>query len=175
MTAPTGSENQRTDGSPDLSRVSLLWALPEHAEVISRLHAASFDDGWNIAAVAALLAHPGSIAMVATHGVPATVGAFALAQVAADEAEILTIAVDLTWRRKGVAARLVEGIKRGALRSGAQTLFLEVAASNEPAIALYRRVGFAEAGRRRDYYAKRDGTREDAIVMRCALDGGGSG
>jgi ribosomal-protein-alanine N-acetyltransferase len=175
MTTPTGADKQHAGGSPDLSRVSLLWALSEHAEVISQLHAASFDEGWDVAAVAALLAHPGSIAMVATYGVPATVGAFALAQVAADEAEILTIAVDPTWRRKGVAARLVGGIKRGALRSGARTLFLEVAASNEPAIALYRRVGFVEAGRRRNYYAKHDGTREDAIVMRCVLDGGVSG
>lgn len=152
-----------------LKYLSLLWALPDHAEAISRLHSESFDDGWDAAAVARLLANPGSVAMVASAGVPPVIGAFILAQVAADEAEILTIAVAPSWRRNGVAARLVDGVKRGAARSGAQALFLEVAEGNAAAIALYAKAGFAEAGRRKGYYARPDGTREDAIVMRCTL------
>ena len=158
--------------TPDLKHLSLLWALPEHAAEISRLHAGSFDEGWDTGAVTRLLLNPGSVAMVASAGVPPVAGAFILAQVAADEAEILTVAVDPTWRRQGVAARLVEGVKRGAVRGGAQALFLEVAAGNTAAIALYRKAGFAETGRRKGYYARPDGTREDAIVMRCALKGG---
>jgi ribosomal-protein-alanine N-acetyltransferase len=169
MNAPSRPDGQDLGSAPNLERLSLLWALPEHAEAISRLHGAAFDDGWDTAAVTTLLAHPGSVALVASHGTPPVIGGFALAQVAADEAEILTIAVTPQWRRKRVAARLVEGIKRGALRSGAKTLFLEVAASNEPAIALYRAAGFAEVSRRKDYYAKPDGQREDAVVMRCSL------
>lgn len=156
-------------GAPDLAHVSLLWALPDHATAISRLHSSSFDDGWDAAAVTRLLSNPGSVAMVASAGVPPVIGAFILAQVAADEAEILSIAVDPAWQRKGVAARLVDGVKRGALRGGATALFLEVAAGNGPAISLYEKAGFAEAGRRKGYYIRPDGTREDAVVMRCLL------
>lgn len=153
----------------DLRQLSLLWGLPEHAEAISRLHMAIFDTGWDTDAVMRLLAHPGSIALVARHGVPPTMGAFALAQVAADEAEILTLGVDPPWRRKGVGNRLVQGLKRGAARGGARALFLEVAASNVAAIALYAQNGFAETGRRKAYYARSSGPAEDAVVMRCEL------
>ena len=159
---PTGS-------SLDLRQISLLWGLPEHAEPISQLHTAIFDDGWDTSAVMRLLAHPGSIALVARHGVPPTMGGFALAQIAADEAEILTLGVDPSWRRNGVANRLVQGLKRGAARGGARALFLEVAASNEAAIALYAQNGFTETGRRKGYYARPDGPAEDAVVMRCEL------
>lgn len=164
-------ENKHTDPAPaqDLKHLSLLWALPDHAGEISRLHSLLFDDGWDADAVRRLLSNPGSVALMAAAGAPPTIGAFALAQVAADEAEVLSIAVDPTWQRQGVAVRLVEGVKRGASRGGAQTLFLEVAAGNAAAIALYQKTGFAEAGRRKGYYARPDGSREDAIVMRCAL------
>lgn len=167
-----------TDNSPsqpgsgravDLRYVSLLWALPEHAEAISHLHAATFTDAWDAASVSRLISHPGSIALVASAGAPTTLGGFALAQVAADEAEILTLGVIPAWRRKGVANRLVQGLKRGAARGGAHALFLEVAASNEPAISLYAQNGFIEAGRRKGYYAHTDGPAEDAVVMRCEL------
>ena len=156
-------------GALDLRQLSLLWGLPEHAGPISQLHTSIFESGWDAAAVTRLLAHPGSIALVARHGVPPTMGGFALAQIAADEAEIHTLGVDPTWRRQGVANRLVQGIKRGAARGGARALFLEVAASNEPAMALYTRNGFAETGRRKGYYARSDSPADDAVVMRCEL------
>ena len=170
----TNQESDSEDRVPDLTHVSLLWALPDHAEAISRLHSAAFDDGWAAPAVARLLANPGSVAMVAAAGVPPSIGAFVLAQVAADEAEILSIAVDPAWQRHGVAARLVEAVKRGAVRSGARALFLEVADGNAAAISLYRVSGFTETGRRKGYYAHPDGTREDAVTMRCALQPDGS-
>ncbi len=153
----------------DVRQLSLLWGLPEHAEAISQLHSSIFEAAWDTSAVTVLLAHPGSIALVARHGVPPTMGGFALAQVAADEAEILALGVDPSWRRKGVANRLVQGIKRGAARGGARALFLEVAASNAAAIALYAQNGFSEAGRRKAYYARADGPAEDAVIMRCEL------
>jgi len=152
-----------------LTHLSLLWATPEHVAAISRLHATVFDDRWDESAVERLLSNPGSIALLASLSAPAVIGGFVLAQVAADEAEILSIAVTPEWRRKGVARRLVDAVKRGATRGGARALFLEVAASNANAIGLYARAGFAGSGRRRDYYTRKDGTREDAIVMRCEI------
>ena len=167
MNAPIDSDEPAK--TPNLRHLSLLWALPEHAAEIARVHASSFDEPWDAGTVGRLLTNPGSVAMIASTGLPPVIGAFVLAQVAADEAEILMIAVDPAWRRQGVAARLLDGVKRGALRGGAQSLFLEVAESNVAAIALYRKAGFDEAGRRKGYYARAGGSREDAIVMRCAL------
>lgn len=150
-------------------RVSLLWAVQAHAAEIAGLHAKLFETPWNEAAILGLLSHPGSVALVATHGNPVAIGGFAMAQVAADEAEILTIGVSEDWRRHGIGNRLVDGLKRAAARSGAQSLFLEVAESNTAARALYARVGFAETGRRKGYYTRPVGAAEDALILRSPL------
>ncbi|MEZ5854013.1 MAG: ribosomal protein S18-alanine N-acetyltransferase [Hyphomicrobiaceae bacterium] len=149
--------------------MSLLWAVPAHAGPIASLHAQMFPMPWDEAAITGMLAHPGSIAMVASQGGSVAVGGFALAQVAADEAEILTLGVAGEWRRHGVARRLVEAIKRAAARSGAASLFLEVAADNTAAQALYKATGFAESGRRKGYYERPNAPSQDAIVMRAKL------
>ena len=153
----------------DPRHVSLLWAVHEHAADIARLHATLFEKGWDEASITGMLAHPGSVALLAGAGNPRLVGGFALAQVAADEAEILTLGVRAEWQRHGVGVKLIEGVKRAAQRAGARQVFLEVAASNAAALALYAKTGFAEAGRRKGYYAKTDGANEDAVMLRAAL------
>ncbi len=160
-----------TSGTPtfDEKLVSLLWAVPAHAAPIAELHSQMFPEPWDETAITTLLAHPGSVAMVASQGGSIAIGGFALAQVAADEAEILTLGVAADWRRRGVARRLIEGIKRAAARSGATSLFLEVAADNNAAIAAYRATGFSESGRRKGYYQRPGSPAQDAIVMRVAL------
>ncbi len=164
-------ERPRASETPVMNwqRVSLLWAVQAHAAEIANLHAKLFETPWNEAAILGLLGHPGSVALVATYGNPAAVGGFAMAQVAADEAEILTIGVSDGWRRHGVGSRLVDGLKRAAARSGAQSLFLEVAESNTAALGLYTRAGFVETGRRKGYYTRPVGAAEDALVLRSPL------
>ena len=94
---------------------------------------------------------------------------FILLRVVADEAEILTLAVRPAARRRGVGARLVqEGGRLVAVR-GATRLFLEVAADNDAALSLYRRAGFADAGRRPAYYARPEGARQDALILALNL------
>ena len=90
---------------------------------------------------------------------------FILIRVVADEAEILTLAVRPAARREGLGARLVEAAVVRAAARGAERMFLEVAEDNVAARALYARTGFVEAGRRRGYYARADGSREDALVL----------
>lgn len=150
------------------AHVSLLWARPEHAAEISALHASLFEAPWDEAAIADLLNHPGSMALVACTSNPLRMGGFALAQVAADEAEILTFGVIPEWQRRGVGSNLLSGIKRAGLKAGARHLFLDVAQSNVAALQLYQKSGFAEIGRRTGYYA-RPGGAEDAIQLRAAL------
>ena len=164
-----GGDAMTAPSQPDLRRVSLLWAVPEHADAIARLHASLFDTAWDSPSVSALLANPGSIGLVAATPGPFTIGGFALAQVAADEAEILSIGVGGTWQRLGVGRRLVEGLMRAGAKAGARRIFLDVAPSNAAALALYRRCGFTEAGRRKDYYVKAGGAREDALQLAASL------
>ena len=151
--------------------LSLLWALGEHSAEIANLHSAIFEKGWDEASVGRMLGHPGSVAMLAMSGTPRTLVGFVLAQVAADEAEILSIGVAADRQRQGIGARLVEGAQRAAKRAGATRMFLEVAPSNTAALALYGRTGFRATGVRKDDYTKPDGSTEDAVVLSADLAG----
>lgn len=87
---------------------------------------------------------------------------FLLGRVITDEAELLTLAVAPQARRAGCGRALTQAFVETARSRGALHLFLEVSADNIAAQALYRGLGWSEAGRRRGYY----GTGIDAIVMR---------
>nr|WP_192037343.1 ribosomal protein S18-alanine N-acetyltransferase [Halomonas sp. YLGW01] len=87
------------------------------------------------------------------------------------EAELQAITVAPAARRRGVARALLEALISTATTWGSERLLLEVRASNAPALALYRGLGFIEEGRRRGYYpsSEASGPREDALLMGCAL------
>lgn len=70
----------------------------------------------------------------------------------ADEAEILNLAVDLRERRRGIGSRLIDDAVAECKAAGVKKIFLEVRESNEAARGFYARMGFSEAGRRREYY-----------------------
>ncbi len=88
-----------------------------------------------------------------------------LVQVAADEAEILTLAVRPSARRTGVATRLIEKAAARIVAAGGRRLFLEVAEDNAAGRALYARLGFEPVGRRPRYYARPDGPAVDALLL----------
>ena len=136
-------------------------AGPAHAAALARIHAAAFPPGerWGPDAMALQLALPGIFALFDPRG------GMIMARVAADEAEILTLAVHPDARRQGLARALLAEAARHAAAHGATALFLEVALRNTAARALYTGAGFTEVGRRRRYYADGD----DALVMRLTL------
>jgi ribosomal-protein-alanine N-acetyltransferase len=147
--------------------VILVSAHTVDADALAKAHARGFDHPWSAADIAALLESPGVFAVAArtadeVHG-------FILARAIAGEAEILTLAVDPAHRRRGVARALLEAATAAARTSGAETLFLEVAADNTAAVALYGAAGFAPAGRRRAYYTRPGQCAVDALVLRRAL------
>ena len=84
-------------------------------------------------------------------------------QTVLDEADMMNLAVDPACRRQGIARALVEALTAALAERGVRSLTLEVRASNEGAIALYRTLGFAQVGRRPNYYTK---PREDALILR---------
>ncbi len=94
---------------------------------------------------------------------------FVLSRLAADEAEILTIAVEAAFQGRGVGRALLSENLRQTSNAGARAMFLEVAEDNAPALALYERFGFVKVGERAGYYRRADGTRTAAIVMRKQL------
>lgn len=69
-----------------------------------------------------------------------------------DDAEIMDIGVSRAHQRQGIALRLMHAMIERARLEGARRMLLEVAVTNDPAIALYERLGFARIGLRRRYY-----------------------
>ena len=82
---------------------------------------------------------------------------------AADEAEILSVAVARAWRGRGLARRLLDLHLRRLAGLGLRAVFLEVDEDNVPARRLYARAGFREVGRRPGYY--RAGPRQSAAAL----------
>ena len=94
---------------------------------------------------------------------------FILSRVAADEAEILTVAVSPKRRGEGIAGQLMRANVAQLQQAGAKSWFLEVEAQNTSALALYRRFGFVQVGERRSYYRKADGDAATALILRRSL------
>ncbi len=136
----------------------LLAVGPGHAAVLAALHGRCFDDAWDEAALARLLALPTTFGFVA--GVRPPRG-FVLATAAGGDAEILTLCTDPAARRRGLGRRLMAAALAHLAAHGGGRLFLEVAADNGAARALYAGLGFDAVGRRRDYY----GPGRDALVL----------
>ena len=135
-----------------------MSATAELAEGLATLHAEAFDTPWSAAAFADLLNQPGVQLEAEADG-------FILIRTVADEAEILTLAVHPSARRRGLGARLVRAAEARAVAAGAERLFLEVAEDNAAARALYAALGFQPMGRRPRYYARPQGPAIDALLL----------
>lgn len=137
------------------------------ARALARLHALSFPgEAWSKAAFEHFLATPGIGGLIATG--PLGPRGFILVRRAADEAEVLTLAVHRKTRRQGVAGRLLRSMLTNLQASPVTVLHLEVAADNEAAIALYQKADFARCGLRKGYYARASGA-VDAVLMKRPL------
>lgn len=132
-----------------------------HAEVLAALHGIAFAAPWSELAFQNLLGLPTVRVWIA--GTPNPTG-FVVTQTAADEIEILTIAVHSDQRRTGVGRSLVQTALTYAAQHGASTCHLEVAQDNVAATLLYTTLGFKVIGCRPGYYT-RPGGAVDAVLM----------
>jgi ribosomal-protein-alanine N-acetyltransferase len=142
-------------------------ARPSDGSACAVLHAASFAHSWSAAEFESLLTDPACSGQSIEAN--ARLAGFILSRRALDEAEILTIVVDSRLRRRGCARKLLTAHLAQLSAQGVTQLFLEVDESNEAALALYRRLGFAQLGLRKAYYVKKDGSRANALIMGRAL------
>ncbi|WP_193323325.1 ribosomal protein S18-alanine N-acetyltransferase [Erwinia endophytica] len=94
--------------------------------------------------------------------------AFAITHVVLDEATLFNLAVDPDFQRRGIGRELLQFLISRLAERGVQTLWLEVRASNRPAMALYEQLDFNEVSVRRNYYPTADG-KEDAIIMALTI------
>ena len=135
-----------------------------HLRGVLRIESEQGPDGWSLGLFLAELGRTEDrIYLVARQD--RTVVGFAGALLVGEDCHITNIAVAAGCRRAGVATRLLLEVARRAVEVGARNLTLEVRASNEAALALYRRFGFAPVGTRSGYYTDPDGTKEDALVL----------
>lgn len=140
------------------------------AQTAAAVHAEAFARPWSAGEIAALLAGTGVYGFLARGDEGAPALGFILARALAGEAEILTVAVRPALRRRGVARALLEAAVGAARAAGAQTLFLEVACDNTPAIGLYQAAGFGQAGRRPGYYHRAGQPATDALIFSLSLN-----
>jgi ribosomal-protein-alanine N-acetyltransferase len=142
-------------------------ATSDDAAALARVHAQAFSAPWSPSEIAALSSGPNAILFAARKF--GAIAGFILCRTIADEAEVLTLATAPEHRRHGVGRHLLEIGARTAEARGATRFFLEVAADNIAAIALYERAGFHRVGARAGYYS-RPGGGVDALVMRRDLN-----
>lgn len=126
-----------------------------------------FGEAWTEAQCAGVLGMPGCWLLIARDAdEPA---GFALLRSAPGEAELLLIAVRPRFRRRGIAAALLDRAATDATTAGIESLHLEVRDGN-PALELYRAAGFVQVGRRPAYYRGRTGKVFDALTFKRRLD-----
>ena len=141
----------------------------EDARAISVLHREDFARPWSGDEFASLLGQPTVFGFKAREaGQRQDAAGFVLARLAVGEGEILTLAVARAHRRQGIGWRLMTAVLGELHGHRAEALFLEVDERNVPAIALYRRLGFREVGKRPAYYRTSEGA-GGALVMRRDL------
>lgn len=140
--------------------------LPDMMTVMGDAFDPEFGEAWTEAQCAGVLGMPGCWLLVAREqGDPA---GFALLRSALSEAELLLIAVRPSFRRRGIAATLMDRAAAEAKKAGIEALHLEVRDGN-PALELYRAAGFIQVGHRPAYYRGRSGKVFDALTFKRQL------
>ena len=129
------------------------------------MHARLFDPAWDAESIVRLIEHPASSSFIAQIREPRALAGFVIGRIAADEAEVLSIGVAPEWQRRGIGRQMAEGLVRAARRAEVKRLFLEVAADNDAAVALYEGLGFKIAGARKAYYQRAGRHNVDAVIL----------
>lgn len=141
---------------------------PFDVELLAEMHrhcfTAVWDRPWSARSFADVLAMPGAAGQIMR--IDDTPAGFGITLLAADEVELLLIAILPALRGRGLALQLIDSLLSAAAALGAKRALLEVAEGNIPAISSYTKVGFTTCGRRKQYYPGPN----DALLFEKALD-----
>ena len=136
----------------------------DDVKAIAELEKVCFSDPWSENSIASELNNRLSYWLVAE--IDGNVAGYVGSQSVLDGADMMNLAIAPEYRRQGIGQALVTALIDYLQQNGIIALLLEVRASNDPAIALYRSLGFEQIGRRPNYYHH---PREDALIMRKEL------
>ncbi|MBW8902827.1 MAG: ribosomal protein S18-alanine N-acetyltransferase [Bradyrhizobium sp.] len=142
-------------------------AILRDAARLAHLHGQSFHRGWGESEFEAMLTERNTL--VHRLRIGRRIVGFAASRLAADEAEILSIAVAASHRGRGLSRNLLLTHLGHLAGRGVRHVFLEVEEHNRPARQLYERAGFTIAGRRERYYQQAGGEQLNAVLMRRDL------
>ena len=148
---------------------------PQHTRRLAEIHASAFARPWDADEFDTFLLDRAVLLDGLFLGRDPQPAGFVLSRMTLDEAEILSVALARSARGRGFARGLMAAHLQALAHAGARTVHLEVEEGNQPALALYRRLGFVRTGHRPGYYARPDGTRASAISMTLQLGSAGSG
>ncbi len=133
----------------------------EHVPQIAMLEKICFSDPWSEKSICSELENPLSYWLVCV--IDNTVAGYVGSQTVLGQTDMMNLAVHPDYRRRGIAQKLIHALIAELKARGSHCLTLEVRPSNLPAIRLYEGLGFAEAGRRPNYYSH---PREDGLILR---------
>jgi [ribosomal protein S18]-alanine N-acetyltransferase len=133
------------------------------APALAQLHGASFHRGWGEGEFESMLTERNTLVHRLRAG--RKIIGFSVSRLAADEAEILSIAVAPGYRGRGLSRNLLLTHLGHLAGRGVRRVFLEVEENNQPARRLYERAGFGLVGRRERYYRQPDGEQLNALLM----------
>ena len=133
----------------------------DHVVQVAALEAICFHDPWSEKSVASELTNPLSLWLVALDS--DRVAGYVGSQSVLGESDMMNVAVHPDYRRQGIAEQLCLALVEALKEKGNHCLTLEVRASNDPAKALYEKLGFQQVGLRKNYYRN---PKEDACILR---------
>ena len=136
----------------------------DHVAAVAELEKLCFHDPWSEKSIASELNNPLSLWLVALEN-DAVIG-YIGSQTVLDESDMMNVAVHPNHRRKGIAGALVTELGTQLKQRGSGCLTLEVRESNEPAKAMYEKLGFMQVGLRPNYYRN---PKENALILRKML------
>jgi ribosomal-protein-alanine N-acetyltransferase len=148
-----------------------------HGPAIAELHKRCFDESWSAFTVRQILVMPGAFGLLAAdkghtglcvNGSPSLLG-FALCRAGGGECELLSLAVAVAARSRGIGAALLAGVVERARERAISRMFLEVAEDNAIAQCLYKAHGFRPVGRRPNYYRRPQSPSMAALTYAVSL------
>ena len=141
--------------------IQIVSMNESHVAQVAALEKVCFSIPWSENSIRSELTNPLSLWLVAEED--GVLLGYIGSQSVMDEADVMNVAVDPKRRREGIALKLVEALVAALNEKNVRALLLEVRASNEPAKALYERQGFAQVGKRPNYYRN---PKEDALILK---------